>query len=356
MNIRNTEFFEGCGKKVTAMAQSSFKKKSCEMSSDKKEKASLRMKKELETIINNGYFQELYLLKVIVEHALTLNRLISIGGQISYSYIAYLLGISTIEPIERDYEVEMLWGFHQDRNPYMVINAANDYKESLVVFLRGIFGEEKVRVDDLSITLGEQTNGIDNMTIGFLGSDLIKLAEDVLPVKNNNSESSFKLVRDSILSSHYPSGKIPYENIVGVVKMLLWLINNEEQPYSDKTECFALFDGTYDGLLRGLAAIRGTGVAEADLRDSNNKRILTRDDFFRFGLSLFGNEKDADDFMTQIRKGRGRDLRYQGILERKEVPLDVRNKLKKVQYTVSEGSLITEAQLVLFSATTIFHS
>ena len=66
------------------------------------------------------------------------------------------------------------------------------------------------------------------------------------------------------------------------------------------------------------------------------------------GLSLFGKEKEAYDFMTKIRKGRGKDPRYQETLDRKGVPYEYRDKLKLVQYVVSEGSLIAEAQLILF--------
>lgn len=356
MSIRDAAFFKECEDKVAAMTESAFKMKAREMSAEKKAKASLRMKRELEIIINNGYSQEFYLLKAIVEHAIIKNKLMTIGGQISYSYVAYLLGISTLDPIERNYEVEMLLDYQHDRNPYMVVNAASDYKESLVAFLKGVFGKEMVSLDDLSIILGNRTCNIDCMSIGFIESYLVKLAEDIMQVSKSKSQGSFEDVRNRILCTRYPSGKISYENIVSVIKMLVWIINNEERPHSDKIECFALFDGTYDGLLRGLAAIRGSGIAEAELLDSNNNRILTRDGFYKIGLSLFGNEKDAYDFMNQIRMGHGRDCRYLDVLKTKGVSYDVLNKLKHVRYVVSEGSLIAEAQLVLYSGITLFQS
>lgn len=356
MSIRDASFFKKCEDKVISLAESAFKKNTLEMRDDGIAKALIRMKRELEIIINNGFSYEFYLLKVIVEHALFKNKLIVISGQISYSYIAYLLGISTIDPLERNYEVEMLLGFQHDRNPSMLIYAASDYKDSLIEFLKGIFGKDMISADDLSIILGKQTDNYDYMSIGFIESGLVKLSEGIIPAGISNPQSTFAEVKSRIFCSHYPSGKIPRENIVSVIKMLLWLINNEEQDPSDKLECFAIFDGTYEGLLQGLAAIHGTGIVGTELRDSDNNRILTRDDFYRLGVSLFGNEKDAYYFMTQIRKGRGSDSRYQDILENYGVPYDIRNKLKSVHYTVSEGSLISEAQLILYTGSMLFNS
>ncbi len=52
--------------------------------------------------------------------------------------------------------------------------------------------------------------------------------------------------------------------------------------------------------------------------------------------------------MTKIRKGRGNDMRLQLLLEKKGVSSDVIEKIKGIKYIVSEGSIIPEAQLILF--------
>lgn len=113
MNIREYDFFTNSANKVMDMAMSAFAKKSVLMNEKEITIACNRIEEELDIIIGNGFYYEYYLLKKIVDYSIDLKRLIIVSGQISYSYIAYLLGISTIDPLKKDYKAEMLFDYRK---------------------------------------------------------------------------------------------------------------------------------------------------------------------------------------------------------------------------------------------------
>lgn len=350
MDLSNIKFFDDCAKKVILMSLSSFNQKSIGMSKKKKATALLRMKKELEIITNNGYASEYYLFKNIIDQSYTQKRLVSIGGQIAYSYVAYLLGISTIDPLERDYNIEMFLGYHHDRRPCFFLRATNDYKKSLVDYLYRIFGlyaPELIDIDGINISIGKALDPYDYMLIGYIENPLLETAEKLMAFHENEPYKEFEKAAKSIFLPHYPSGRILPKKSPNVAEVLKWLISIETLNHNLSYVDF--FDGTYEGLLHALAAIHGDGIAEAGLHNMNNRIMLTKDDIYSYALTCCSDE-EAYSFMHRICMGRGSDPKYQGVVAKLGISTDDQIKLKRIHYVASEGSLITEAQLVLFIA------
>lgn len=351
MDLSNIKFFDDCAKKVIILSFSSFDQKSIGMSEKKKAKALLRMKKELEIITNNGYASEYYLFKNIIDLSYTQKRLVSIGGQIAYSYVAYLLGISTIDPLERDYNIEMFLGYHHDRRPCFFLRAANDYKKSLVDYLYHIFGlyaPVLIDVDGMNISIGKELDQYDYMSIGFMANPLLETAEKTIRFRRNESYIEFEKAAKTIFLPSYLSGRILPKKDQIIVDILKWLISNE--PQNHNMSYLDFYDGTYEGLLHALAAIHGEGIAEANLHNMNNRIMLTKDDIYSYVRPYCCSEEEAYKLMHRICMGRGSDPNYQGVIAKIGIPPDDQIKLKRIHYVVSEGSLITEAQLVLFIA------
>lgn len=349
MDLSNIKLFDDCAEKVILMSLSSFNQKSIGMSEKKKAKALLRMKKELEIITNNGYASEYYLFKHIIDWSYAHKRLVSIGGQIAYSYVAYLLGISTIDPLERDYNIEMFLGYHHDRRPYFLLGVANDYKKGLVDYLYHIFGlyaPVLIDVDGMNITIGKELDPYNYILIGLIANPLLETAEKVLTFSGNETYQNFEEAAKSIFLPNYPSGWIIPEKVPYIVDVFKWLISVETLNHNLSYVKF--FNGTYEGLLHSLAAIHGDGIAEANLHNMKNRIMLTRDDIYSYALSCCCSEEEAYKLMHRICIGRGSDPKYQGVIAKLGIPSYDLVKIQRIHYVVSEGSLITEAQLVLF--------
>ena len=135
MNIREHKFFDGCSVKVARQAKEAFEAMSKDMDKPTKEKSLKRLNAELDVIMGNGYFYEYYLFTYIVQYTLMLRRLISVQGLSAYSYVAYLLGITTVNPVERDYPMEILFGYHHDRTPWFDIYTSPSFKPEILEFL-----------------------------------------------------------------------------------------------------------------------------------------------------------------------------------------------------------------------------
>ena len=348
MDIRETIFFEDCMNKIATMSHASLEEKSLKMSAEKNDLAKKRLTDELEIIGNNGYAYEYYINKTIIDYALSANTLFYVGGQAPYSYVAYLLGITTVDPLEREYPIEMVFGFQHDRTPGFFLYVSEDFKEELAAYLAGVFGADKVTRKDNTIILGDKSEDMEHMSqntlwISVFSTKLINAAQEAL----SRSGEPFKGQVEAIFTPVYPSGTL--DSKVDAQK-LPGLIADANLEDLDGINYESLLDETYEGLLRALAVTNGTGVLEADLRDDDGHLICTRDDFYRLGRSMLDSDKNAFKFMSKVRKGQASYDEYRDGFVNMGVPDDIIDKLKSIKYVVNEGSLIPAAQIILYLA------
>ncbi len=368
MDIREHKFFYGCSVKVANQAKAEFEALSRNMDKAAKEKALNRLNAELDVIMGCGYFYEFYLFSYIFRYSLLLRRLISIQGLAAYSYVAFLLGISTVNPVEKGYPMEMMFGYHHDYPPVFSIHTTPSFKPEIIDFLCDAFGRESVMVNDYMVYVkgkDESDDSRNHIFFSVFESEIIAEVErfifpsNVSGISLNTAMELFNITRLSVLKPVYPSGRMRESEVIikeHIKDLMAYCI--PEDGYSSDAEtverCFdKAWDDTYEGLLNVFAMVYGTGVLEADLRDSDNKRLCTRDDFFKYGLSIFGNEKDALEFMNKIRKGQGDQPKFQDYLDEHGVPEYICDGISKIRYLMSEGSLIPKAQLFLFRSSCI---
>ncbi len=356
-------FFDGCEIKIARQAKESFEAISKDMDKVTREKSFKRLNDELDVIIGNGYFHEYYLFTNIVQYALNRRRFISVQGLAAYSYVAYLLGITTVNPVERNYPMEMLFGYYHDRSPLFNIHAAPSFKQDIIDFLYDKFGKESVYVDGFMVSLkgaDEAPDTLNRMFFSIFDREIIDKAEKLIihskvdGITLQNATGTFDIDRLSILQPAFPSGKMKNSEIVlkDRIKELMSECLTKDESYFDADtveKCFdTAWDGTYEGYLNAFAMVYGTGVLEADLRTAGKTRLYTRDDFYKYGISVFGNEKDTWDFVGKVRKGRGKEESFQAYLDEHGVPKDIRDGIRKIGYVMSEGALIPDVQLFLF--------
>lgn len=365
MNIREHKFFDGCAVKFTRQVNEAFESMSKDMDKVTREKSLKRLSDELDVIMWCGYFFEYYLFTQIVQYALMSRRMISVQGLAAYSYVAYLLGITTVNPIERNYPMEMMFGYHHDRSPLFNIHAAPSFKKDIVDFLNNVFGKEYVCVDGFMVSLkgaDEEPDVLNRMGFSIFDREIIAEVEKIITSKVEGiavpkAMESFNKDRLSILQPTFPSGKMKDSEIAlkDPIKELAAEYLTKDDSYFDAAivkKCFdTAWDGTYEGILNCFAMAYGVGVLEADLWTADKSRICTRDAFYQYGLSIFNNEKDTWEFVRKVRMGRGKQETFQLYLEEHGVPKDMREGIRTIGYVMSEGGLIPDAQMFLYCST-----
>lgn len=348
MDIRGLSLFKDCEFKIESMSKASFVEKSHLMSEEKRTIAEKRLANELEIILKNGFSCEYILNKAVVDYAQSVNRVVCIGGQAPYSYVAFLLGITTVDPLERKYPLELAFGYYHDRVPGFFLRVPEVFEDELTAYLDDVFGADKVTRKENTIILGDKTEDTVYLSQNALFMYIFstKIMNDVQEALSR-SEASFKEQSEAIFAPIYPSGALDSSVELQKISGLIGASNSEDLAGTDYD---SLLDGTYEGLLRALAVTGGTGVLEADLRDDDGHLICTRDDFYRFGRSLLDSDKNAFKFMSQVRKGQARYDEYRDCFVNMGVPDDIIDKLKSIKYVVNEGSLIPAAQIILYLA------
>ena len=345
ISIKDTFFFEDCMNRIDLMCKHAFNEKTSNMTLEEREKAEIRLFEELSIINANEFYYEFFIYKTIMEFSITEKHFIVISGQAEYSYVSYLLGITSVDPLERGYPIEMLLGYHHDRSPWMFVFSPVGFKKELTEYFVEIFGEDNITNKENYIIIGNKEDiekhvSSNSIWIPVFTRQLITKVQEIIL-----SDAPFKKVRNLVLAPTYPSGV--YE--AGIVNLdILKQFADEENPIDAEEDYCSVLDGTYESLLKALAIINGAGLLKANLRDGNGNLICTRDDFYRYGIKLLGSEKKAFDFMTRIRKGQAKNECFWMSFIDIGVPENIMEKLKNIRYVVSEGSLIPIAQIILY--------
>ena len=348
MDIRELSFFKDCEFKIESMSKASFEEKSRLMSEEKRVIAEKRLANELEIILKNGFACEYILNKAVVDYARSVNRVVCIGGQAPYSYVAFLLGITTVDPLERKYPLELAFGYYHDRVPGFFLRVPEVFEDELTAYLDDVFGADKVTRKENTIILGDKTEDTVYLSQNALFMYIFstKIMNDVQEALYGSGKP-FKGQVEAIFTPVYPSGALDSKEDAQKLPGLIADANLEDL---DGINYESLLDETYEGLLRALAVTNGTGVLEADLRDDDGHLICTRDDFYRLGRSMLDSDKNAFKFMSKVRKGQARYDEYRDGFVNMGVPDDIVDKLKSIKYVVNEGSLIPAAQIILYLA------
>ncbi|MBP3256147.1 MAG: PHP domain-containing protein [Clostridia bacterium] len=103
-----------------------------------------RLQLELHSIIKND-FQSIYLIcSELVEKSHELGYEVGTRGMIGNSFIAYLLGITNINPIEFNLPFELFAGKNYDKEPDIDLNFSRKIQDKIFEYIQKRFGKDKV--------------------------------------------------------------------------------------------------------------------------------------------------------------------------------------------------------------------
>lgn len=321
MDIRKHVVFDDCGRKVKEYCYNKFREECVKLDDIRKQNAQDRLDRELEIVENNGFYYEFYLMKLITEKALESKRLVVIGERIVYSYIAYLMGISDIDPTGMNYPMEMLYSIGMNKSPEVITaNVPSGYSTILVEYLNFLFGADLVNIKGKYVVLGDAKYSID---IDIRETQIITCADAMLSEEcvNDLPEMFYKKRA---------------------------LIFKEKQNYQDKEYVFEATTKQFTDLLHVVATIQGTDVWAANKRAGNGNLFFTCDDVYRYGQELFRDRDLAFKLMENVRKGKGGSESIQSLLKEYRAGENTCEQLGKIKYLRSEGACLLDAQIIHF--------
>ena len=106
--------------------------------------AKQRMDVELGFILKNGYASIYMTALQIVWKSIQDGFCVGCRGNIGSSFVAFLLGITEVDPLKYNIPFEVFAGINGDKLPYIGFNFDGEYQPFIHKYVKGIFGADKV--------------------------------------------------------------------------------------------------------------------------------------------------------------------------------------------------------------------
>lgn len=103
-----------------------------------------RLDAECKGIVKSGFACIFDLYSKIADYLNENNEAFSLRGAGSNSLVAYVLGISNVNPLEWSLPVQAFLGFNLDKVPDFDLNVSPLYREKIIEFLQKLLGEENI--------------------------------------------------------------------------------------------------------------------------------------------------------------------------------------------------------------------
>lgn len=116
-----------------------------------------RLNDELSVILKNGYATIFMIAKRMVEKSESLGYHAGSRGLVGSSFVAYLVGITDIDPLKYDIPYETFLGFYGDCEPDIDLNFSPDIQKNIFGFVEEMFGADRVFRAGTIGTLAEKT-------------------------------------------------------------------------------------------------------------------------------------------------------------------------------------------------------
>lgn len=316
MKLEEAEVLNGCAEKMYDQCYARLKEELEALNEADRKRAEERLSQEIDIVDRFGYSSYFYLTKLIADYAKSKRRLAFIGRLAAYSYMAYLLGISDVDPISAGYCPEMVFGPRGERNPFNVMTVCipQGFAEDITKYLRELFGDEYFIKEGSYVLLDDGSEFYKG--IELKKTDLVSKADEIIALKRGrDSDEIFLKERNTIFLR------------------------------KDMFRSGGLGPGYVDQM-HAVALAHGSGVPGLDTANKLDSVFYTRDDAYRYGLELFKGRTDlAFDFMERLRKGMGGLKRVQDMLEEYGAEEGIKEQVKGIDWLISEGACIPEMQL-----------
>lgn len=289
-----------------------------------------RYENELNLIYKNNYESLFMLNHQIAKRAKEDNEYFILRGIGSNSYIAYLLGVSKLNPIDYNLEYEMSYGLNGEKAPEFYYFFSNAYYPTIMKYVK----------ESVSKDVNYDTTYIDNNLIKYLvhvhifadtGIDTLYELKNVTGMDYNCINFSDKNIWDVFsnynkLFCYMPS----YFN-----RKLFQQI----QPKSFEELCtiYGLTKSTFD-------FEKGFDLVEQIIQ---MKECSTRDDVYSFLLSKNIEKAVAFEIAEFIRRGKANNVKYseqwykyEKIMEKHNIDSTYIEKCKKIKYLFPKSNVL----------------
>lgn len=296
-----------------------------------------RYENELNMICKNNYESLFILNYLIAKKAKEDNEYYILRGIGSNSYIAYLLGISELNPLDYGLEYEMSYGLNGEKAPEIYYFFSNTYYPNIMKYVKEI----------VTKNISYDTTYIDNNLIRYLvhiyifadtGIDTLYELKKITGMDYNCINFNDKKIWNTFtdynkLFCYMPS----YFN-----KSLFQQI----QPKSLEELC------TINGLTKSTFDIeKGKDLVEQIIK---MKDFSTRDDIYSFLLSKDIEKELAFEITEFIRKGKANNIRflgewkkYKNIMKQNNIDKSYLEKFEKIKYLFPKSNILNSVVYII---------
>ena len=289
-----------------------------------------RYENELNLIYKSNYESLFILNYLIAKKAKEDNEYYVLRGIGSNSYIAYLLGISELNPLDYGLEYEMSYGLHGEKAPEFYYFFSNTYYPNIMEYIK----------ETVTKKISYDTIYIDNNFIKYL--------------------VHIYIFADTGIDTLYTLKKITgmdYNSINFNDKKIWDIFTNYNKIFCYMPSYFnkSLFQQIQPKSLEELGTIYGLTKSTFDHEEGKDlveqiiqmKEYSTRDDIYSFLLSKDIEKEVAFEITEFIRKGKAYNIKYseqwdkyQKIMKKHNIDSTYIEKCKKIKYLFPKSNIL----------------
>lgn len=296
-----------------------------------------RYENELKLICKNNYESLFILNYLIAKKAKEDNEYYVLRGRGSNSYIAYLLGISELNPLDYGLEYEMSYGLKGEKAPEFYYFFSNTYYPNIMKYVK----------ETVTKNISYDTTYIDNNLIRYLvhiyifvdsGIDTLYELKKITGMDYNNINIKDKKIWDIFKDYN---------------KIFCYMPSYFEKSLFQKIQPKSLEElGTIYGLTKStFDHEQGKDLAEQIIK---MKEYSTRDDIYSFLLSKDIEKEIAFEITEIIRKGKAHNIKYseqwykyQKIMKKHNIDSTHIENCKKIKYLFPKSNILNSVVYII---------
>ena len=303
----------------------------------------VRFLSEMGTIIGCGYYVLYWILSWERIKAKKKHRIVMFDGQTSYSFVAYLMGLTKEENVLIDCAEDLLFSPNRDKPPYMTLVVPVGCRPDSPNL---ISWRESQWLTELEKAFAKNGEELDE-------EDYDQCMEQIYDWRNAYDFYKNKPWEEKKFAA-YKSAVECYIRSLGEdadPELSKELLENADSPLWER-----LVNGSREPFLNLISMIRGTGVYRANggTKCSGKSGIFSWDDVFYYMEEQSGGDREiAFQAAESVRKGKGADEDVQKMLKEHGAEEEFCAICAGIKYLVNEGScLLIMRQICAFARRT----
>ena len=294
---------------------------------------------EMTHVLENGFVYSFVVAHRVLDLAKDCGLQALIGGNVAYSLLSFLYGLTWVNPVERDYLPSFLMGERFDRTMFFPLVVSPDFRIRLIRYFAETLDDVRFTDEGIGIeeTIHLQVASMEN-TIDFpIRTEwLLTLAEYL------DREGAPRWVPGSINPDRCK------KNVSDNLKIHFEFANYiDSDVWENKDAVCDYFQlkPSYRTLLDAVGAGMGKKVWQAYKK--SGIPLFTHDALYRYLLLIGVESHTAFNIADRVRKGRPADGQIRSVISQLKDP-SLEMHLKSIEYLVSDGACELYAQLILY--------